>query len=323
MRFDSAMVADHFQGFIPTAIWDTRFSWAAASHPRPHAVFDYQLLLGYLAAKAGRLRLGVGVTEPIRRHPVLIAQTMASLAHAARARPILGIGAGERENLEPYGLSFAQPVSVLEEALTVIKQCFAGRGPLDFQGKHFKLDHAVMDLLPPKERVPEIWIAAHGPRMLRLTGAFGDGWYPTVIESADEYGAKLGVIRAAALAADRDPDAIVPALHQYILVAPTRAEARAMLDTPAVRFASLLAAPADVWRKVGAEHPFGSTFRGYVDIIPEQYDRPTLERAMAAVPPELVGYGLMWGTPEEIADQLRAFGRAGLRHLVLDVASAL
>jgi phthiodiolone/phenolphthiodiolone dimycocerosates ketoreductase len=317
------MVADHFQGFIPTALWNRRFSWAAAWYPRPHAVFDFQVLLGYLASSAGRLRLGVGVTEAIRRHPVLIAQTMATLAHAAKGRPILGIGAGERENVEPYGLDFAEPVGRLEEALAIIRLCFSGRGPFDFRGKHFRLDRAVMDLPSPKGRVPEVWIAGHGPRMLRLTGAYGDGWYPTVVASPEEYATKLGVVRAAARAAGRDPDALVPALHQYILVAPSEREARAMLDTPLARYAALLAASADEWRRVGVAHPFGERFRGYVDVVPERYDRLTLERAMAAVPSELIGYGLLWGTPEHVAGQLRAWGEAGLRHVVLDVASAL
>ena len=321
-RLDSAMVADHFQGFIPTALWDRHFSWAAW-HANPHAVFDYQVLLGYLARSAGRLRLGVGVTEPIRRHPVLIAQTMLTLAHATKRRPILGIGAGERENLEPYGFDFSQPVGRLEEALEVVRRCFAAQGPVDFRGRHFQLARALVELRPPRRGAPEVWVAGHGPRMLRLTGAYGDGWYPTVVASPEEYAAKLAVVRAAAREAGRDPDAITPALHQYVLVAPTEAEARAMLDTPAIRYATLLTTSADAWRAVGAEHPFGERFRGYVDMVPERYDRATLERAMAAVPPELVGHGLVWGTPEQVARRLRAFGDVGLRHVVLDVASAL
>ena len=41
------------------------------------------------------------------------------------------------------------------------------------------------------------------------------------------------------------------------------------------------------------------------------------------VPPELMGYGLLWGTPEQVADQLWAFGEAGVRHVVLLLASAM
>jgi len=34
-------------------------------------------------------------------------------------------------------------------------------------------------------------------------------------------------------------------------------------------------------------------------------------------------YGLRWGTPEQVADRLRAYGEAGLRHVVIELASAL
>ena len=320
---DAVLVADHFQGFIPTALWDRDFSWAAAQFANPHESFDFQLLLGYLAAYAGRLRLGVGVTEPIRRHPVLIAQTMLTLAHAVKRPPILGIGAGERENIEPYGLDFSTPVGRLEEALQIIRLCFSQAGAIDFAGQHYHLTGATMALRPPKGRMPDVWIAGHGARMLRLTGEYGDGWYPTLVTSPSDYAAKLAVVRAAAQKAGRDPAAIVPALHQYIVVAPSEREARAMLETKAARFATLLLTSPDQWRQLGREHPFGEHFRGYVDFLPEQYDRKTLEVAVGAVPTELLGSSFIWGTPPQIAAKLRAFGDAGLRHVVLDLASAL
>jgi phthiodiolone/phenolphthiodiolone dimycocerosates ketoreductase len=323
IRLDSVLVADHFQGFIPMALWDREFSWAATHFANPHESLDFQVVLGYLAARAGRIRLGVGVTEAIRRHPVLIAQSMLTLAHAVKRPPILGIGAGEGVNIEPYGLDFSTPVGRLEEALQVIRLCFSRQGTIDFRGKYFHLDNATMALQPPRGRMPEIWIAGHGPRMLRLTGEYGDGWYPTLVASPAEYAAKLAVIRSAAREAGRHPDAIVPALHQYILVAPSEREARAMLDTKSARFAALLFSSADQWRQVGKEHPFGKDFRGYFDFMPERYDRKTIEAALAALPPELVGYGLVWGTPEQIVDKLRAFADVGMRHVVLDLASAL
>ncbi|HZR00342.1 MAG TPA: LLM class flavin-dependent oxidoreductase, partial [Chloroflexota bacterium] len=141
--------------------------------------------------------------------------------------------------------------------------------------------------------------------------------------SPEEYATKLAAIRAAAAKAGRDSDAVTPALHQYVVVAPTEREARAVLETRAGRWAALLTAPPDAWRAVGAHHPFGDAFRGYVDVVPERYDRATLERALAAVPPELLGYGLVVGTPEQVTARLRQFARAGMRHVVLDLASAL
>jgi phthiodiolone/phenolphthiodiolone dimycocerosates ketoreductase len=319
----SLMVIDHFQNVFPTAVWDEEFSWLATRRPTPHELFDYQVLLGYLATRVGDVRLGVGVTEPIRRHPVLIAQAMLTVAHLTKRAPILGIGAGERMNVEPYGLDFSHPVGRLTEALQIIRMCFSQRGRLDFTGRHYTLDGALMDLEPPPGRTPAIWIAGHGPRMLELTGTYGDGWYPTMVTSAQEYASKLEIIRNSARHAGRDPETITPALHRFVVVASTERGVRALLRHKSIR-ALGLAAPAELWRRVGAHHPFGEQFGGYVDLVPERYDRPMIESAIAAVPPELVEEGpLLWGTPEQVAGKLRAYGEAGLRHVVLAPVSGL
>jgi phthiodiolone/phenolphthiodiolone dimycocerosates ketoreductase len=321
--FESLMAVDHFQNIFPTAVWDEEFTWLAAQRRTPHEHFDYQALLGYLAARAGHLRLGVGVTDPIRRHPVLIAQTMLTLAHMTKRAPVLGIGAGERMNVEPYGLDFSHPVARLTEALQIIRLCFSRRGRIDFEGQHYTLDGALMDLDPPPGRAPEMWVAGHGPRMLELTAAYGDGWYPTMVTSSQEYADKLQIVRTAARRAGRDPQTITPALHRFLVLAPTEQDARTLLRHKAIR-AFGLAAPAELWTRAGAQHPFGQRFRGYVDLVPERYERAEIEAAIAAVPPELLEEGpLLWGTPEQVVGKLRAFGDVGLRHVVLAPVSGL
>jgi phthiodiolone/phenolphthiodiolone dimycocerosates ketoreductase len=323
MRLDSIMAIDHFQNVFPTAIWTPEFSWIAAERQTPHEHFDFQVFLGHLAARAGRMRLGVGVTDPIRRHPVVIAQAMLTLSHLTKRAPILGLGAGERMNIDPYGLDMSHSADRLEEALKIIRLCFYSRGAIDFTGAYYQLERARLDLKAPPGKTPEIWIGAHGPRMLRLTGMYADGWYPTMITSPTEYANKLAMIYAAAREAGRNPEKITPALHRFAVIGRTEQETEAMLDSKAIR-AFALAAPAELWRNVGREHPLGAGFRGYVDIIPERYDRRTIEAAIAAVPRELVRDGpLLWGTPEQVARKIQKFGDAGLRHIVIAPVSGL
>ncbi len=323
MRLDSIMAIDHFQNIFPTAIWDREFSWIAAQRSTPHEHFDYQVFLGHLASRVGRVRLGVGVTDAIRRHPVVIAQAMLPLAHMTKRAPILGIGAGERLNIDPYGLDFAHSVDRLEEALKIIRMCLHSHGPINFEGAYYRLDGARMDLKAPEGKIPEIWVAAHGPRMLRLTGQHGDGWYPTMITTPAEYESKLALIHAAAQEAARDPETITPALHRLAVIGSTEQETQAMLETRAIRAFGLVA-PAEIWHKIGREHPLGERFRGDVDFIPERYDRKTMAAAIAAVPLELIQEGpLLWGTPEQVTRKLREFGDAGLRHVVIAPVSGL
>lgn len=64
--------------------------------------------------------------------------------------------------------------------------------------------------------------------MLGLTGRFADGWYPTQKMTPDEYRAKLGVIRDAAIAAGRPLDRFEPAVQIPVALGAGR---RAVLDT--------------------------------------------------------------------------------------------
>jgi phthiodiolone/phenolphthiodiolone dimycocerosates ketoreductase len=94
-----------------------------------------------------------------------------------------------------------------------------------------------------------------------------------------------------------------------------------MIETMVVRFFGVLA-PAELWRRVGRTHPFGDQFGGIVDFVPGDYTREELEAAIAAVPVEMANQGLLYGTPEQVVAQLRAYGDVGLRHAILQVASA-
>jgi phthiodiolone/phenolphthiodiolone dimycocerosates ketoreductase len=92
-----------------------------------------------------------------------------------------------------------------------------------------------------------------------------------------------------------------------------------MLGSKLVRFAGLLLS-ADIWRLFGAAHPFGEHFRGYIDILPETLTREQLDRAIAAVPEQMLEITL-WGTPDQVVSKLRAYGEAGLRHVVPFIVS--
>ena len=320
-RLDAVWTVDHFQGWFPQEMWNREMSWMAAPESTPHAYFDYQSLIGYLADRIGTMHIGVGVTEVLRRHPVLLAQAAMTWSHMTKAAPILGIGAGERENTVPYGISFDRPVAQLEDALPIIRQCFEACGPFDYHGEIYDLDKAMMDLSPAPGRTPQIWIAAHGPRMLRLTGRYGDGWYPTLPMSPDRYATALAQIRAAAKATGRDGRDIVPAMQLLAVVGRSEREARKYLDAPIMRFLALLA-PAALWEQNGADHPFGDDYRGLVDFIPSDYPVARVEAALAEVPVEIVAENVLWGTPDIVSEQLESLVDAGLRHIVLSPASA-
>lgn len=308
-RLDSLMVPDHLQSPFPDALW-REIAWLPAAGSS--SMFEYSSVLGWLAAKAGNVRLGVAVTDPIRRHPAVLAQTMLTLAHLSRRAPILGMGSGERENIEPYGLTFDHPTRRLEEALAILRACFDGTLG-DFSGTHFTLRGATVGPTAPPGKVPQIWVGAHGPRMLQLTGRFGDGWIPTIAMFPDEYGAKLEQIRSAARSAGRPAESITGSMACYLLLARDEDEVRVLRRSKLARYLALMT-PAAAWTGLGADHPFGSDFKGFVDMLPEAVDRERLRTAMESVPEELSTVGAMIDTLDHIVTRVRGLAEAGLRH---------
>jgi phthiodiolone/phenolphthiodiolone dimycocerosates ketoreductase len=182
-----------------------------------------------------------------------------------RGRAILGIGPGERVGNEPYGVDWSKPVARFEEALATIRALWDSKGRLvNRESPFFPLRDAIFDLPPYKDRWPEIWVAAHGPCMLRATGRYGDAWFPGFAHLPADYAARLDIIRSAASDASRDPMAITPAFWIPVIAGPDRDAVRAALDTASVK-AFALNAPAEFYAHFGADHPMGAGFAGMQD----------------------------------------------------------
>jgi phthiodiolone/phenolphthiodiolone dimycocerosates ketoreductase len=165
-------------------------------------------MLGNFAARnrLGRLRLGTAVTDVGRRNPAVTAQAAATLHLLTRGRAILGIGTGEREGNEPYGVDWSKPVARFEEAMATIRALWNSGGELVTRDSpFFPLHNAIFALPPYRGKWPEIWIAAHGPRMLRATGRYADAWFPAATARPKNYAAGLERVRSAASDAGRDP----------------------------------------------------------------------------------------------------------------------
>jgi|UniRef100_A0A7J3WCJ5 phthiodiolone/phenolphthiodiolone dimycocerosates ketoreductase len=71
--------------------------------PNPEASYPKaQTLLAAFGVLTKRVRLSTAVTYSYRRHPVEIAQAIATLDVLTSGRAVLGIGAGELMNLSPF-----------------------------------------------------------------------------------------------------------------------------------------------------------------------------------------------------------------------------
>src|SRR5215207_4884502 len=108
--FDAVWWPWRVMGWTPDSVWTEDLTPLAAHQRSPHVHFDPLVMMGAAGAATERIRVGVCVTDAIHRHPALLAQEALTVDHLARGRSILGLGAGERMNVTPYGLEWDKPV---------------------------------------------------------------------------------------------------------------------------------------------------------------------------------------------------------------------
>ena len=322
---DSFWVPDHINSLFPRAAMTPKYMGAARLIPDADAHLEPWTVLGNFAARnrLGRLRLGVGVTDTGRRNPAVTAQAAATLHLITRGRAILGIGAGEREGNEPYGVDWSKPVARFEEAMATIRALWNSGGELVTRDSPFFPLHNAMFALPPyRGKWPEIWIAAHGPRMLRAAARYADAWFPAITIRPKDYAAGLEKVRAAASDAGRDPLSITAANWLFVVTGASRGEVDEALESTAMK-AFALNLPADEWARHGATHPLGDDFSGYQDFVPQTIDEQAILSYTANVPPSLLKQGLLTGTPDEVIDQATEWRNQGMEYVVICNVSAV
>lgn len=172
-------------------------------------------LLAAIAARTERIRLGVLVSSNTFRHPAVLLKQAVTVDHISGGRLILGIGTGWHEDEHRrYGIDLPAPperVDRFEEAVALITLLMS-QERTTFTGEHYRLDDA--RLQPPpvqRPRIP-ILIAAHRPRMLRLTARYADQWDTfaampgTATDGvAAEIAERIGQLDEACRAIGRDP----------------------------------------------------------------------------------------------------------------------
>jgi phthiodiolone/phenolphthiodiolone dimycocerosates ketoreductase len=325
-RTDSLWLPDHLNSLFPRSVMTPKYLGTTRLVPKIDAHYEPWTVLGHLATRnqLGRRRLGIGVTDASRRNPAVTAQAAATLHLLTRGRAILGIGTGARESNEPYGVDWSKPVARFEEALATIRALWNSGGELVTRDSpYFPLRNAVFDLPPYRGKWPDIWIASHGPRMLRTTGRYADGWFPaTMTLRPEDYATGLEKVRAAASDAGRDPLSITAAGLFFVMTGRSRDEVDEALDSRPMK-AFALNAPTESWARHGTSHPLGDDFTGAQDIIPQALDEQTVLSLTADVPPTLLKECLLTGTSADVIEQVAEWRDHGVEYAVIGNISAL
>jgi phthiodiolone/phenolphthiodiolone dimycocerosates ketoreductase len=309
--YDSLWFPDHLMGWYPHELW--KESVLALRYPSCHMFYDAFCAISYAASVTEKIKLGTGVTDVLRRHPAVLLQQAVTADHASDGRFILGIGAGEGENILPYGIDFDKPVSRLEEALELMKLMLESEygEEINFEGRFFSFKKAVFDLKPLK-KIP-IWIGAHGERMLRLTAKHGDGWLPSSMP-LELFSEKVELLDRFCKDYGREGE-IEKALFVSLVIDEKEEEIDRILSNPLLKIHSLLL-PPDYFRMVGLDHPLGD-FYGLLDYVPTHYSKDGILRILDRIPLKAVKLAFISGTPEEVVQTFDSFANMGVEHFVL------
>ncbi len=284
-------------------------------------VWGYDALTGlaYLAARTTAIKLGTFVVQLGSRSPAMLATSALSIQELSDGRFLLGVGTSGPRVMEGWhGVTFRKPVETTRETIEIIRIVSRGER-LEHDGEIYPLPlpnssgAALQPLVRPRH-VP-VYVAAMGPRNLRLTGETADGWLGNAFipEAAEVF---LGPLREGATRAGRT-------LADIDLVAPVAVEvhddeisANAAVRRHAVGYAFTIGA-----RGANGRNFYNDAFTrlGYGDDVrrvAELWQTGKRDEARRAVPIDLGRLTNLVGTPSEIIARVRKYRAAGITTLL-------
>jgi alkanesulfonate monooxygenase SsuD/methylene tetrahydromethanopterin reductase-like flavin-dependent oxidoreductase (luciferase family) len=256
-------------------------------------------------------------TDCLKRHPSVIAQSIATIDAITGGRTALGIGAGEAMNLTPYGVPMNHLYLKLREAIQIMRLLWVSDHDKlkSFEGKFFRLNDAFLQIRSAQNPHPPVYVGAFGPRMLEMTGELGDAWIP-FSHTPETYAKCLnGPIREGAEKAGRSLSEIEPAFLAATSISGDREQARKDIERAAKRFLVLLPSVLEMVAPQ-IKHPGNHlTLVRWMSHLKTE-DMKAISETAEQIPSDLALKTVFWGTPDDCISQVEDFVQVGCRHIV-------
>jgi probable F420-dependent oxidoreductase len=180
----------------------------SSMEPVYHSVLDPMVALGYAAAHTSRIRLGVAVVNLPFVSPSVLAKQAATLDVLSAGRLDLGLGIGWMpEEFEAAGATMARRGARAAEYIAVLHALWAD-GVTEFSGEFYSVPAGRADPNPVQPGGPPVLLGGVVPAALERAGRVADGWVTSSRTNLSKIAEGVGVVKAAAREAGRDPEAV-------------------------------------------------------------------------------------------------------------------
>lgn len=270
------------------------------------------------AMMTGKIKMGT-VGDAHRMHPAVFAHRLATVDRISNGRIFVCVGYGEKMNLDPYGIAWDRPLTRVEESIKIMRALWSG-GPVNFDGQIYKLKDAELRIEPVNDKRVPIYVAATGPRALRLAGKCGDGWVTNAMPP------RLFADKALAVgegARDREDGSAGPEKTLYIFTSIAGNKDEAYKSLEPIKHALIW---PELLTQAGYDIEIDDEYKGleYTKIMPN--DTGMLKRFKEMgdkyYSREIVFDFVAAGSKKDVIARLEEYADAGVEHIILRDFSA-
>ncbi len=274
---------------------------------------DVFVSMAHALLNTSTIRVASAVTNPVTRHPSVLASAAQTVSEIAPGRAQIWIGRGY-SSANVIGIPPAT-VRQMRDSVIMMKELMAG-SQVDFGSASSRMRHGGGVTTP-------VYIAATGPRVMKVAGEVADGAvlmtgiHPNAVAEARE------LIADGAKSAGRDPNDIEAIFTCTTIIRNNLKEAREVARPLAVQ--RLMESTYVRWLKAaGLDFSDLELPRGLWDLYPDVPHAEDWEKAKelcAFLPDDALAQlcdtmGLI-GSPEYCAERIQQAEKAGLEHLYL------
>jgi len=209
-------------GFESLWAWDHILLGVEPAFP----ILDSITILGAIAARTRRIKLGTGVLVLPLRNPVTAAKALGSLDVISGGRLILGVAAGwYAREFDAVGVPFKARGRHFERNLDILLRLLSEER-VTLKVDEFNLREAVMVPRPAQRPRPPVLIGGYVDAVLKRVATTGDGWL-TYFYTPEGFTRAWQKIHAFAREAGRDPSRLTATNQLAIYVGASRAQTTA------------------------------------------------------------------------------------------------